>query len=139
MKYIAALAALILIGVSGIASAGDPGRRAEIVTVITSQLDAIARKDGATAFALATPEIRAMFGTPERFMAMVLQQYTPLYRPRAITFLDVIDSPQGPIQRVLLTGAGGEQVTALYTMLRMKDGLWNIAGCVLLRQSGGAA
>ena len=43
--------------------------------------------DAKRAFSYAAPSIRAMFGTPERFLAMVRAGYPVVYRPPAVTFL----------------------------------------------------
>ena len=131
MKCLAAFAVLILMSTSGMA--GETGRRAEFIDIIGAQLDAFARNDGAAAFAHAAPNIRQLFGSPQRFMAMVTRNCAPLYRPRAVTFLDVTNGDHGLVQQMLFTGADGRQVTALYTMVRLDDGSWRIAGCVLLQ------
>ena len=55
---------------------------ASVRAVISAQIEAFKRDDGEVAFALAAPDIRKMFATPEIFMAMVRQQYAPVYRPR---------------------------------------------------------
>ena len=136
MKHLAAFAVMIVMSTSGMA--GETGRRAEFIGIIEAQLDAFARQDGVAAFTHAAPNIRRLFGSPQRFMAMVARNYAPLYRPRAVTFLDATDGAQGPVQRVLFTGADGRQVTALYTMVRLDDGSWRIAGCVLLRPANAA-
>ena len=54
--------------------------------VIEAQLDAFKRDDAARAFSYAAPGIRASFGTPENFMAMVRDGYAVVYRPRSVSF-----------------------------------------------------
>lgn len=106
----------------------DPGA---IRSVIEQQLKAFQVDDGAQAFGFASPDIQRMFQTPDRFMAMVRQGYQPVYRPREIRFLDVVDLDGVLTQRVLLVGPDGAVVTAYYAMERQPDGSWRIAGCVL--------
>lgn len=105
--------------------------RIEIRTIIERQLAAFQRDDGATAFAFASPTIRAIFGTPENFMAMVRDGYAPVYRPREVEFQDLADIDGVPTQRVLLVGPDGRVVVAHYFMQRQADGTWRINGCVL--------
>ena len=46
------------------------------------------RIDVATAFAIASPSIQRMFGTPENFGNMVRGTYPMVWRPAEVTFLD---------------------------------------------------
>ncbi len=109
--------------------------RAAIRTIIESQLAAFRRDDGAAAFGFATPNIQAMFGTPENFLEMVRRGYAPVYRPRAVEFAGIVGSADSPVQLVNLVGPDGEAVIAAYEMARL-DGAWRINGCVLLRPPG---
>ncbi|MDX1542251.1 MAG: DUF4864 domain-containing protein [Geminicoccaceae bacterium] len=102
-----------------------------IRNVIEQQLQAFQVDDGSRAFGFASPDIQQMFQTPDRFMAMVRQGYRPVYRPREVQFLDVVDVGGVPTQRVLLVGPDGNVVTAYYAMERQADGTWKIDGCVL--------
>src|SRR5664279_3931122 len=58
-----------------------------IRVVIEAQLDAFAADDAKRAFSYAAPAIRAMFGTPERFLAMVRTSYPAVYRAAGAIFL----------------------------------------------------
>ena len=107
------LVAIVLLLLLG-ATAGAPARaesavvsaadQAAIRGVITSQLDAFRHDNGAAAFALASPAIQGLFGTPERFMAIVQQSYQPVYRPREVDFRDVVSFEGHPTQRVVVVG-----------------------------------
>ena len=109
--------------------------RAAIREVVEDQLAAFQRDDGTAAFALASPHIRAEFGSVENFMEMVRTGYPPVYRPRDVAFGDVAITDGRIVQRVLLVGPDGIPVTALYTMERQQDGSWRIAGCTLVRST----
>ena len=102
-----------------------------IVTIIEDQLAAFQRDDGAAAFAFASPKIQRMFGNPDRFMRMVRNGYQPVYRPREVEFLGLIDEAGQLVQRVRLVGPSGEPVIAHYYMTRLADGSWRIDGCIL--------
>ena len=103
-----------------------------IRTVITRQLDAFRRDDGATAFSYASPMIRRMFGTADTFMSMVRRDYPPVYRPREFAFHDIVNWRGQPTQRVLLVGPAQEVVIALYQMQQQANGQWLINGCFLV-------
>lgn len=127
------------IGTSSHASAGEQAKQTAIIAVIQSQLDAFQRDDGAAAFSYAAPGIKAQFGTPANFMAMVRSGYMPVYRPQSVEFLDLVMYRGQPAQRVLFVGPDGEPVVATYPMEQQADGTWRIAGCILERVPSEAA
>jgi hypothetical protein len=107
-----------------------------IRAVITEQLDAFARDDGARAFSLATSGIRERFGTPETFMAMVRTGYPVVYRPQSVQFEPPAVVDGEVIQPVRMTDADGQAWIAFYPMQRQADGAWRINGCQLERLRG---
>jgi hypothetical protein len=108
-----------------------PAERAAIRGVVEAQLEAFRRDDGVAAFGYASPSIRAMFQTPERFLDMVRQGYAPVYRPRRVEFRAVVRYRGRITQRVHLIGPDGAPVIANYLMERQADGTWRIDGCIL--------
>ena len=121
-------------------SGDDPAIHAEAFrAVISGQMEAFARDDGAAALAFAAPSIQRLFGTPERFMAMVRGGFQPVYRPRTVAFEAPIrvpargglDSGGAFAQPVRVTGPDGRPVLAMYHMEQQPDGSWRIAGVVL--------
>ena len=117
---------------------GEADRQA-IRMVIEEQLGAFQRDDAQAAFAQATPNIQAIFQTPDRFMAMVRGGYQPVYRPRQVEFRDIIDIDGAPTQRVFIIGPDGAPVMALYPMELQADGTWKIGGCYLIPAADGLA
>lgn len=107
--------------------------RLAIRRVIESQLAAFQRDDGPGAFAFASPTIRQIFATPDRFMAMVRSAYQPVYRPREVEFRELASLDGAPAQEVFLVGPDGQPVIALYVMERQSDGSWRINGVYLLK------
>ena len=105
--------------------------QARIIGVIQGQMAAFQADAAGEAFSYATPGIQRMFGTPERFMAMVRSGYQPVYRPQEVEFRELRDTAEGPVQSVLVVGPDGVAVMALYIMQQQADGTWRIAGCVL--------
>ena len=83
----------------------------------------------AKAFGYATPAIRAQFGEPDIFMAMVQVGYPALLTARYTEFLEgaVIDGLI--IQPLRLVDADNSVHVALYTMEKQKNGAWRISGC----------
>jgi hypothetical protein len=134
----AALAAFFLF-VCGAALADEPANlppadRQAIEQVISSQIDAFRRDDSVSAFGYASPDIQSMFGTPTQFMAMVRQGYQPVYRPRSVTFGDLLLVDGNLVEEVGVVGPDGEPRLAQYAMEREADGSWRIAGCRLLEK-----
>jgi len=126
--------AVLLIWTAPVAAedgASDADRSA-IQQVIARQMAAFKRDDGVEAFSYASPGIRAMFGSVERFMAMVKAGYMPVYRPREATFEEVALLRGQPVQKLLIVGPDGAPVVALYTMEMQPDGAWRIDGVVLV-------
>ncbi len=106
--------------------------------IVQAQLDAFAAGDAYAAFAYASPGIRAAFGTPEAFMAMVRRGYPAVIAPRTATFLVVRVVDGVTYQPVRLIDSDGRAWLALYRMLRREDGTWRIDGCRLARAEGAA-
>ncbi|CAL75410.1 conserved hypothetical protein [Bradyrhizobium sp. ORS 278] len=101
--------------------------------VIRAQEQALARDDGATAYAQAAPEIQALFPSVDIFMAMVRQGYAPVYRHRSFEF-GAAQAEDGTIaQRVHIVDADGQVWEALYTLQTQPDGSLKITGCSLLK------
>jgi ketosteroid isomerase-like protein len=111
-----------------------PADRQAIEQVITDQIAAFRRDDGAGAFGYASPDLQLMFDNPARFMAMVRQGYQPVYRPRSLAFGDLLDVEGMLVQEVAVIGPDGQPRLAEYTMEREPDGSWKIAGCRLLEK-----
>jgi len=124
------LALPLLVGLIRPAAAGGDDA---IRGVIESQLQAFRADDAARAYSYAAPAIRRMFPSAEIFMTMVRNGYPEVYRPRDYRFDELVANGATPMQKVWITGDNGERVLALYTMTRLADGSWRIAGCVLLR------
>ena len=104
--------------------------------IVSAQLEAFARDDAKRAFSYAAPSIREMFGTPERFLAMVRAGYPVVYRASGVTFLIPLRVEGQLFQGVHLTDAAGTLWLATYRLERQPDGSWRIAGCDVQPASG---
>ena len=131
------LAALLALFWTFPAAAQSEADRAAIRTVIERQVEAFRRHDGPGAFAFAADGIKAMFGTPERFMEMVRQGYGAIYAPRHFAFGEARTEAERVLQIVEFDGLDGSAIAALYEMERQPDGGFKIAGVYLLRRRPG--
>lgn len=106
---------------------------AEIRAVIHRQIDAFQRDDAQGAFELAAPSVRAAFGTPERFLAVVRTAYRAVYRPAKLAFREMLVMGEGVVQPVEVTDRSGGVWLAYYGMQRQADGSWRTSGCHLVQ------
>lgn len=121
------VAALAVWGATAVAQESD----AEIEAVISGQMDAFQSDDFATAFTYASPMIRGMFGSAERFGAMVQQGYPMVHRPADIRFVDLQDFGAMKRQKVMVRDANGTFHMLEYEMIANEDG-WQINGVRVL-------
>jgi hypothetical protein len=104
----------------------------DIAQVIRDQIAAFQVDDFATAFTYASPTIRQLFGTSERFGQMVQQGYPMVYRPADVIMLDQRQIGPSVIQRVQIRDAFGRVHLLDYQMVAAENG-WQINGVQLLR------
>ena len=126
---ISVLAALL----GGPALAGDAKSSPEARALIERQLDAFSHDDGPAAYAFAAPAIKSIFPDPSVFMAMVRQQYTPVYRHRSVEFGPVETDADSMAQAVTFVDENDQVWKALYKLARQPDGSWLISGCSLIK------
>ncbi|MGH6719676.1 MAG: DUF4864 domain-containing protein [Alphaproteobacteria bacterium] len=136
-RAVVVLALVVLALVFGAPAAWADGLpeadRGAIRAVIEAQLQAFRDDDGPRAYGFAAPGIQRIFPTHQVFMAMVRTGYPAVYRAAETEFRDIEPLADGRWrQHVLIVGADGEVVLALYTMERQTDGTWKIAGCRLV-------
>jgi hypothetical protein len=87
------LLAAVLTIFASIASAAE--RNPDIETTIQSQLDAFQIDDFEKAFTYASPTIRGIFGSHQRFGMMVQNGFPMVHRPSDVQFLELRE--QGPL------------------------------------------
>jgi len=109
-----------------------------IESVISAQIEAFLEDDFETAFTFASPAIRNVFETPERFGRMVRQGYPMVWRPAEVTFLSL--ERRGPElwQNVLIRDAEGALHVLEYLMVPGGDG-WLINAVRVRKAPAGAA
>lgn len=91
--------------------------RGTIPEVIRGQIAAFEESDVAAAFAYASPTIRGMFGTPERFGRMVESGYPMVWRPAEVRFLEQREESGLLFQRVMIRDAAGVLHVLEYQMV----------------------
>ncbi len=123
------LAVLIAIGLTAPLNAqnADP-----ITGVIQDQIEAFKQDDFATAFSFASPSIKQMFGSADRFGMMVRQGYPMVWRPADVQYLDQSTEGGRVFQNVLITDAQGVPHLLEYQMIQTPEG-WQINGVRFLQ------
>ena len=104
-----------------------------VKNTVQAQLDAFAKDDADLAFSYAAPNIRAMFETPQNFMAMVQHAYPVVYRPAKLLFLAAAGTEAAVALPVKMWDQKGQSWMATYKLEQQKDGRWLIVACVLVR------
>lgn len=125
---------VLVLVVSAHAAAGRDISK-DIRSVISAQIEAFKRDDGAAAFSFASPDIQTKFRDPKAFMSMVASAYPQVYRPDSVEFRELLKINDVIIQKVLLRGPKGKLVMALYEMVRIGED-WRINGCTLTAPPG---
>ena len=127
---------MLLPGVSAaLESAVSAADMSEIRGVIHRQIDAFRRDDAHGAFALVSPGVQQAFGTHERFLDTVRMAYRAVYRPSALSFLELVVMSGDVVQPVQVTDRSGAVWVAYYAMQRQRDGSWRTNGCHLVQPS----
>lgn len=104
-----------------------------ITATIERQMQAFRTGDLGAAFAIASPTIRGIFGSPENFGRMVQQGYPMVWQPGAVKMLGQRAEAGRIWQRVLVTDAAGRSFLLDYAMIETPGG-WQIDGVQLIRQ-----
>ena len=118
----------LCLGLATVAQADEAG----IQSVISSQIEAFQVDDFDTAFTFASPTIKRLFGSSDRFGAMVQRGYPMVWRPAKVEYLG-LDTIQGLlVQQVLITDQSGTLHTLAYQMVETPEG-WQINGVQILR------
>jgi hypothetical protein len=105
---------------------------------VQAQLTAFASGDYMRAYALATVAIQQQFGDAERFLAMVRSAYPMLINPGSVAFRlpeRVEADASSAIQAVQLRDRNGKYWLATYQLDKQNEGVWRIAGCVVVADS----
>ena len=112
------------------ASAEEPANPA-ITGVIQNQIEAFQKDDFAEAFSYASPNIKRLFGSSERFGQMVRNGYPMVWRPSQVEYLELRDISGRLFQKVLIRDANGVYHTLDYQMIQTENG-WQINGVQIL-------
>jgi hypothetical protein len=101
--------------------------------LIEAQIAAMRAGNWPGAFALASPDLQAQYGTPAALREDVTAHYAPLPAVANTEFIDIVTFRGLPTYRVTLADGDGLTTTAYYLVRRLEDGSLRIAGCVLVR------
>ena len=89
----------------------------DIEKVISDQIDAFLADDFENAFTYASPMIKDIFGTPEKFGQMVRQGYPMVWRPSEVNFLSIDRRGKELWQNVMVRDAEGALYILEYQMV----------------------
>lgn len=131
------IAAVAIAALAGSARAQNGGEGAS-QDIISRQLEAFLSGDFPRAYSYASPDIKRIFPTLERFMSMVQTGYLPVLRPGNYAFGRSEQLPDGRIEwDVLIDGPDGKGYTATYFMEQQADGSWKVDAVTLRRGAPG--
>lgn len=130
MRWILALVLAI-----GLVGAANTAKADAIQDVIGGQIEAFKADDFATAFSFASPTIKRLFGTPERFGAMVRQGYPMVWRPADVQYLGQEERGAFTYQTILIQDAEGTFHALEYEMIPTETG-WQINGVRFVQPPG---
>ena len=126
---IVAGAAALFVALAPMARAQEDG---VLEGVIQRQIEAFLENDVDEAFSYASPMIQSMFGTPERFGAMVRDGYPMVWRPSDMRFLDRRVEGGRVYQQLSVRGPTGQYHVLDYQMIETPGG-WQINGVQVLQ------
>ena len=130
--------AVVLVSLVMAMSAGMGKANDAVRSVISSQIDAFLQDDFVTAFDFASPMIKGMFGTPERFGDMVRNGYPMVWRPGDVQYLELRDVSGALWQKVMIRDRQGKVHVLDYQMIQTSEG-WKINGVQILAEPGVSA
>ena len=110
-------------------------RELGIETTIQNQFEAFLLDDFPKAFTFASPNIKGMFGSPERFGQMVQNGYPMVWRPGEVRYLELREIAGNLWQKVFIRDQTGGTHVLDYQMIQTPEG-WRINGVQILRAPG---
>lgn len=108
-----------------LAAFGTMAQTDGISGTIEAQMQAFREGDVAEAFTYASPNLRALFGSPEVFGGMVQRGYPMVWQPGKVELLERRNVAGGLWQRVRVTDAAGRGHLLDYQMVETPEG-WRI-------------
>jgi len=134
------LALLMTVGAlsAPVTAAAQSTAESEAQDVVSRQLEAFLSGDFETAYSFASPDIKQIFPSLDRFMSMVRTGYLPVLRPGNYAFGRVETDAEGRlVQEVLIHAPDGTDYTAAYYMERQPDGAWKVDAVSLRKGAAG--
>lgn len=123
--FLSVLAVVLAFGSPVSAQSDEQG--AAIQGVIGSQMQAFRDGDIPAAWSHASPMIKQIFGSEQRFAQMVQNGYPMVWQPGEVRFLDLSEVNGQPRQRVMVKDAGNVFHVLEYEMIETAEG-WQING-----------
>jgi hypothetical protein len=111
----------------------------QVQAVVAAQLSALAADDADTAFATATPKVRAEIGDAARFLALVRKTYPMVYRTTSVGFQKAEVDEGQVVQLVDIRDADDKAWLVVFAMERQGDRSWKIKACLVAEKPGSPA
>ena len=128
-RWLISMAAVAALAVPAMAQNGGEGASQDI---ISRQLEAFLAGDFPQAYSYASPDIKRLYPTMDRFMSMVQSGYLPVLRPGNYAFGRSEQLSDGRFEwEVLIDGPDGKGYTATYYMEQQEDGSWKVDAVML--------
>ncbi len=108
-------------------------------TAINTVVDALRKDDFAGAYAVAAPSMKVLYPNLQAFTQVIRSRYAQLIKPKTVVFGTVMQTSQGPVQRVFVTGNDGRAYVASFSMQKQPDNAWLIGGITIARDQGSSA
>jgi hypothetical protein len=124
-------AAAVAVALTGPLAAQDAGPDNAIEGVISGQMQAFRSGDVAAAWAFASPTIKQLFGTQDRFAQMVQRGYPMVWQPGDVQFLELREIGGKQWQKVMVRDGDNVFHILDYEMIETESG-WQIDAVQLL-------
>jgi Domain of unknown function (DUF4864) len=108
---------------------------ADIRGVIGDQITAFGAGDLPGAYSYASPDIQAIFPSPEIFGGMVRQGYPMIWKPSQVVYFDLRTEGGKLLQRMGFRDGAGQLHLFDYEMIQGTDG-WRIDGVMPVQDQG---
>lgn len=128
------------LGLAGLLAGGARAQTGDAASqnIVTQQLEAFLAGDFAQAYSYASPDIKKIYPTLDRFMSMVQTGYLPVLRPGNYAFGRFQQMEDGrQLWEVLIRGPDGKDYTAAYYMEKQPDGSWKVDAVSLREGAAG--
>ncbi len=114
----------------------SPTELNEMRVLVQSYLWAISNRQADMVFLTAADSVTSVYSTPEALLRRMAKIHRPVVGGSLVRFDGVSIRDSGPVQSVYIKDELGRQWWASYLLEKQADGMWKIAGCVIMPAPG---